>query len=474
MAPPEERSAKFMTSFDSDIVSGSVVRSVVKLAWPIAITQLIAGIHGIVDQILVGNYVSFSAQAAIGVSWLLFLVIFVFLSSLFHGMNILIARYSGRQDGETVNRIAYVVFITSGYVIPLSIAPLGYFLSPALLDLVNAAPEVQVHALPYIRILFTASLPLFLMFAMNGAFQSSGNPKIPLYLGILTTVVNVIASYVLITGLGPFPELGTAGAAIGTCLGPIPSILIGLILIQKRKVIIGPPERLTIVPDFSVLKAVVRLGLPSGIQAVLLNIGGVALLRYIGSLEESAEAQAAYTICYAQLFAVVTWTGFGLRAACSTVMGQNMGAGKSERGKRAVYVGAGLGLLWAAAFGLLFWTLPNTLLGFFFIEDVLVLDIGANLLHFLTFSGLFVAVALAFTGGLQGAGDTKKPMYIAFVSQIVVLLGVCAVYESMGRLSTNAIWTAILVSHMSRFALSYIVFARGKWEGITVEIDQGA
>lgn len=463
-----------MTSFDSDIVSGSVVRSVVKLAWPIAITQLIAGIHGIVDQILVGNYVSFSAQAAIGVSWLLFLVIFVFLSSLFHGMNILIARYSGRQDGETVNRIAYVVFITSGYVIPLSIAPLGYFLSPALLDLVNAAPEVQVHALPYIRILFTASLPLFLMFAMNGAFQSSGNPKIPLYLGILTTVVNVIASYVLITGLGPFPELGTAGAAIGTCLGPIPSILIGLILIQKRKVIIGPPERLTIVPDFSVLKAVVRLGLPSGIQAVLLNIGGVALLRYIGSLEESAEAQAAYTICYAQLFAVVTWTGFGLRAACSTVMGQNMGAGKSERGKRAVYVGAGLGLLWAAAFGLLFWTLPNTLLGFFFIEDVLVLDIGANLLHFLTFSGLFVAVALAFTGGLQGAGDTKKPMYIAFVSQIVVLLGVCAVYESMGRLSTNAIWTAILVSHMSRFALSYIVFARGKWEGITVEIDQGA
>ncbi len=461
-----------MTSFDSDIVSGSVVRSVVKLAWPIVITQLIAGIHGIVDHILVGNYVGFYAQAAIGVSWQLFLVIFVFLSSLFHGMNILIARYSGRQDGETVNRIAYVVFITSGYLIPLFVAPLGYFLSPALLDLVNAKPEVQEHALPYIRILFTASLPLFLMFAMNGAFQSSGNPKIPLYLGILTTVVNVIASYILITGLGPFPELGTAGAAIGTCLGPLPSILIGLILIQRRKVVIGPPERFSIVPDLGVLKAVVRLGLPSGIQAVLLNIGGVALLSFIGSLEESAEAQAAYTICYVQLFSVVTWTGFGLRAACVTVMGQNIGAGKNERGKRAVYVGAGLGFLWAAAFGALFWTFPDTLLGFFFIEDVLVLDIGSSLLHFLTFSGVFIAVTLAFTGGLQGAGDTRKPMYIAFVSQIVVLLGVCAVYESMGRLSTDVIWTAILVSHMSRLILTYIVFARGKWGDINVEIGQ--
>ena len=463
-----------MTSFDSDIVSGSVVRSVVKLAWPIAITQLIAGIHGIVDQILVGNYVSFHAQAAIGVSWQLFLVIFVFLSSLFHGMNILIARYSGRQDREAINRIAYDVFITSGYLILLFIAPLGYFLSPALLDLVNAEPEVQEHALPYLRILFTASLPLFLMFVLNGAFQSSGNPKIPLYLGILTTIVNVIASYILITGLGPFPELGTAGAAIGTCLGPLPSILIGLILIQRHKVVIGPPERFSIFPDLSVLKAVIRLGLPSGIQAVLLNIGGVALLSFIGSLEESAEAQAAYTICYVQLFSVVTWTGFGLRAACATVMGQNMGAGKNERGKQVVYVGAGLGFLWAAAFGALFWIFPDTLLGFFFVEDVLVLDIGSSLLHFLTFSGVFIAVTLAFTGGLQGAGDTRKPMYIAFISQIVVLLGVCAVYESMGRLSTNVIWTAILVSHMSRLTLTYIMFARGKWDNIKVEIGQKA
>ena len=65
-------------------------------------------------------------------------------------------------------------------------------------------------------------------------------------------------------------------------------------------------------------------------------------------------------------------------------------------------------------------------------------------------------------------------MYIAFISQIVVLLGICAVYESMGRLSTNVIWTAILVSHMSRFTLTYIMFARGKWENIKVEIGQKA
>ena len=463
-----------MTSFDNDIVSGNVVRSVVKLAWPIIITQLIAGIHGIIDHILVGNYVGFHAQAGIGVSWQLFLVIVVFLSSLFHGMNILVARYSGRQDHEAVNRITYEVLVASAYLLLFFGAPVGYVLSPILRDLVNAQPEVQAHALPYIRILFTSSLPLFIMFVLNGAFQSSGNPKIPLYLGILTTIVNVIVSILLITGVGPFPEMGAVGAAIGTCIGPLPAVVIGLGLIHRRKVVIGPPQRLSIKPDFGVLRSVANLGLPSGIQAVLLNIGGAALMGFIGSLEESAEAQAAYVICYAQLFSVVTWTGFGLRAACATVMGHNMGAGKNERGKRAVYVGAFLGFLWSASFGLAFWMLPDTLLGFFGIADPLVLGIGSNLLHFLAFSGIFVAVTLAFTGGLQGAGDTRKPMYIAFVTQIIVLLGICAVYQSMGRLTTNVIWTSILVSHMSRFTLTYIMFARGKWENITVEIGQKA
>jgi Na+-driven multidrug efflux pump len=83
---------------------------------------------------------------------------------------------------------------------------------------------------------------------------------------------------------------------------------------------------------------------------------------------------------------------------------------------------------------------------------------------------MFVIMSLAFTGGLQGAGDTKKPMYIAFVSQIIVLLGVCAGFELIGELTTTKIWTAILVSHVSRLCMSYAVFARGNWRGIKVEI----
>ena len=499
-----------MSEFDDDIVSGSVLKSVWKVAWPVVITQLVAGIHGLIDYILVGRYVGSAALAGIGVAWILFLVILVLLSTFFHGMNIHIARYSGRRDHESVNRVFFETLKMSIYALIFIVAPVGYFLAPSLLDLVNAEPKVQVYALPYLRILFTTTMPLFIIFLLNGAFQSVGNPKIPLYFSVLTTICKVCLSYAFITGAGPFPELGAIGAAIGTCFGPIPSVIIALWLIFKHKTIIGFPKKLSFIPDTSVIIPIAVLGIPAGIQAVLLNIGGVILLYYVGSLQYSAEAQAAYTTCYLQLFTCVTWAGFGLRAACATVIGQNIGAGKTQRGIHAVNIGAILGGIWAAFFGVFYFNFPVTLLSIFglpgaaeqvqleaiipvlqglgqggilpgvFTEtvvthwqnDIKVVEFGAELLRYLAFSGVFVVIGLAYTGGLQGAGDTKSPMIAAFISQIIVLLGICVVFQQLGTLSTDKIWAAILISHLTRLAFVAVLFRLEKWKHIKVEIGE--
>ena len=460
-----------MKSFDEEIVSGNITRSVWKVAWPVILTQLTAGIHGIVDQILIGNYVGYKAQAGVGDSWQLFLVILVFLSSLFHGMNIVIARYSGRKDSDAVNRTFIETLKMSMYLLIFLVAPLGYWLAPYMLDWIKADPEVKAYAVPYLRLLFTGSFPLFIMFLLNGAFQSTGYAKIPLYFGIITAVFKMAVSYVLITGSGPFPEMGIMGAGIGTCIGPLPSVIIALYLIARHKVILGLPGNISFVPDWRIIRTVARIGIPSGIQAVLLNVGGAILLRFIGSLPHSAEAQAAYTICYVQLFSFVTWAGFGLRAACATVIGQNIGAGKPERGKKGVFVGAYIGFGWALFFGLWYWFYPGMLLGWFGVEDELVIEIGTELLNFLAFSGLFVVVTLAFTGGLQGAGDTKRPMVIAFITQIIVLLGICFFFQTRGELTDTVIWAAILIAHFSRLTLSFLMFEQGKWKDIEVELE---
>ncbi|MBI2435732.1 MAG: MATE family efflux transporter [Candidatus Hydrogenedentes bacterium] len=463
-----------MKTFDRDIVSGSVYRSVWKLTWPVTLLNLINGAHGFVHQILIGHFVVAehnAANAAVGMAWQVFLVVVVFIASLFHGMNVLIARYAGRQDRENLSRVAFHAFLASVYILVFIMAPLGYLLAPHLLRFVETPPDVYPHALPYLRIMFTCGAPLFLMFMFTGAFQASGEPKTPLKLGILSTILNIIISSVLITGAGPFPHLGTVGAALGTVLAATVSVSIAIGLILRRRMIILPPSQFTLIPDLSILKVITRIGVPTGIQGVLLNVGGVFLLRFIGTLENAAAALAAYTICYSQLFNLVSWVSFGLRSAAGTVMGQNIGAGDPRRGKHGVAIAALLGGVWAAFIGLFFWAVPIELLGLFGAVEGPVRAYGTSLLHYLSLSGIFLATALALTGGLQGAGETKLPMYIAFLTQIVILLGICSYYQGMGALTTERVWMAILISHGSRLLLTWLVFRTEKWAHTVVEID---
>ncbi len=460
-----------MKPFDTAITSGSVINSVWRLAWPMTLLSLVNGLHALVDHLLVGNFVpseANEANAAIGIAWQLFLVMVVFMASLFHGMNVLVARYAGRQEREILSRIVYNTLLTSVFALGLVAAPLGYFLSPYLLDWFNATEGVQAHALPYMRILFTGSVPLFMMFLLTGAFQASGDPKTPLFLGILTTIINIAASFVLIVFVG----LGTVGAALGTCLAPLAALTIALRLIVRGKLIVQLPERTMLKPDFTIIRRVMRIGIPTGIQAVIVNIGGALLIGIIGSLEHSAAAQAAYAICYTQLFAFVMWISFGLRGAAATMIGQNIGARKIDRGKKGVYVAGLMGLVWAGTIGVVFWTAPHGLLAMFDATDEPIASYGASLLRFLGLSGLAFSFAMSLTGGLQGTGDTTSPMVIAVISQIGVLLGLCFLADRSGYLSTNTIWAAILVSHIVRLLLSYMVFRRGRWARIRVELDQ--
>ncbi len=453
-----------MKSFDRELVSGNVVRSVWKLAWPAVLLRLIDGLHSVVDHILVGQFVGHEGNAAVGAAWLLFLVVMLLLVSLFQGMVVLASRYSGMQDRANLSDVVYQTLITTVYLIIFFIAPVGYFAAPYLLQLVNIRPEVEADALPYLRIMFTCSAPLFLNLLVTSAFQASGDAKTPLLLGVLTTTINIILSATLITGLGPFPALGTPGAALATALAPTVSIIIAFTLVYRGKTIIQRPPVYRLTPQWPVIKSIARIGGPTGVQAILLNLAGVIVFRKIGALEHSAAAQAAFTICYTQIFSLVTWASFGLRVASATLMGQNLGAGDASRGRRSVYVAAGMGMLWGMVLGVVFWFFPEPLLWLFDAADEPVVGFGVSLLRFSAVSGMFLAAGLALTGGLQGAGETKIPMYIAFVSQIVIMLGLLQIFDWLDVLTANHIWFAVMTSHICRWFITQIVFTFGAWE----------
>src|SRR5256714_423478 len=434
------------------------------------LTNAFGGVQGIVDHVLVGNLVGYQANAAIGVSWQIFLVVIVFISSLFTGMSVLVARFAGAGDSETVDRVVYQAFLTAIGLSLGILAPVGYFASPWLLDLVNAAPAVQAEALPYLRILFGFSSGMMIFFMLSGALRSAGDARTPMVLGIAMTVLNLLLNIVLIRGLGPIPSFGTRGSAMGTC---ITAWLVAIYALWKMWTggwVVAFPRGRGLGPDWTIIRELFRFGLPTGIQGIAMNIGGVLMLSFIGSLAQSAAAQAAFAVCYTQLFSLITWTSVGLMGASAACAGQNLGAGNPDRAAAAVHVAARIGITSAAFVGILFMLLPRQLLAIFGMHDPIVVDIGVQLLRVLSISGMLIAVALTYTGGLQGTGDTKSPLYISIVSQMIVPLTICFVIQQTSTLHPIHIWLAIFAGHATRCLLSVTRFNQGRWRNIAVRV----
>ena len=127
-------------TFDRSLVEGPLSGAIWKIVWPTLLQNIVAGLQGLVDHIMVGRFVGFEANAAIGVSWQIFLVVVVFIASLYSGMGVLVARLVGAHEPEKVNRVVFQVFLLSLVIGVCVFPPLGFFLSPMLLELVNAQP----------------------------------------------------------------------------------------------------------------------------------------------------------------------------------------------------------------------------------------------------------------------------------------------------------------------------------------------
>jgi putative MATE family efflux protein len=452
--------------FDRSLVEGPIGPAVWKLAWPTMLQNVIAGLQGVVDHILVGNLLGYTANAAIGVSWQIFLVVIVFMASLFTGQAVLVARYAGAGDSDRVNKTVQQALVTA-IAMYFIVAPIGYFATPFLLDFANASPAVRAMALPFLRVNFTFSIGMLLFFMLTSALRAAGDARTPMRLGVSMTILNVILNVILIRGMGPIPALGTMGSALGTVIASTTVSSFTLYQLLKGRLVIKLSRHMDWRPDFTIIRSLFRFGLPTGVQGIAMNVAGVMLLRFIGSLEQSAEAQGAYAIGYTELFSLITWTSVGLMGAAATIAGQNLGAGQPERVVQGVTAASRIGIGVAAAVGFMFVAFPNALLWLFGANDQAVALIAEELLQYLAVSGFFITVALTYTGGLQGTGDTRSPLFITLASQIAVPIGMCTAIQASRPLQATDIWMAIVLGHFTRCVLTVMRFRQGKWRAIS-------
>ena len=206
---------------------------------------------------------------------------------------------------------------------------------------------------------------------LGGAFRAAGDAQTPLRLGLAVTVLNAVLNVVLIRGLGPIPALGTTGAAIGTVTANAIVGGAGLLWLFSGRSVIRWSRVDELAARLALIRSLFAFGLPAGFQGIAMNVAGLFLLRFIGSLGHSAEAQAAYAVGYGELFSLVTWTSVGLMGATSAVVGpeprRRTCPERSERGpgdRRADRAWR-----WPRSSGLAFFFLPRTLFALFGLTD---------------------------------------------------------------------------------------------------------
>ena len=266
--------------------------------------------------------------------------------------------------------------------------------------------------------MFLFSIGMLLFFMLGGALRAAGDARTPLRLGVVMTVLNIALQRRPDFRARADPGVGHARRGDGhgareRCI--VSSAAIWMML--TGRLVVHFHRDMSWKPDWAIIRQLFRFGLPAGIQGVAMNIAGVLLLRFIGSLEHSAEAQAAYAVGYAELFSLITWTSVGLMGRRRRSRARTSAPGIPIARMRACIWPRGSA--WASRHRRRVVPAdPRTLLAIFGLDDPIVVALGPQLLRYLSVSGFFITVALTFTGGLQGTGDTRSPLFITLVSQV--------------------------------------------------------
>ncbi len=439
----------------------SVPLDVLRLALPATAEQMLSMMVGIVDTFLVGH-LGAASLAAVGLASQWIFLAYTLLGATATGSTALIARFTGAKERDQANRVVRQS-VWLGALIGLGCSLLGVVLARPAVLLLGAEAEVVSLSTSYLRIVAGFLFFSSLMFIGNACLRGAGDTRTPLYVMLVVNLVNISVAWTTINGLLGLPKLGVVGSALGAASGQLVGGLLVLLSLWKGRSGIG--LNLTgFRPDWGLIRRVLRIGLPTGVEQVFFRTGNMAYVRILATLGIAAYA--------ANQVAINSWSlsfmpGFGFAIAATTLVGQSLGAREPDeaqrRGFTTYWMGAGL----MALVGLSFVFFPTQIMGFF-TNDHEVIDLGALPLRIMGVFQPILAASMIFTGGLRGAGDTRYPMVVTAGGIWLVRLPLAYLFAiGLGWGLTGA-WSAMAIDLTIRAVLNFLRFRSGKWKAIAV------
>nr|WP_302927991.1 MATE family efflux transporter [Natronocalculus amylovorans] len=462
-----------------DMTTGAITPKLFTLAWPLVLGNLLQTFYNLADMFWVGR-VSDDAVAAVS---LMFPLSWMFISTAMGITAATIALVSQHVGAGNDRRADHVVAQTTllALVVSTALSALGLAFRYELLTLIGAEGQVFVEALAYIEIIFL-SIPLtFLFFAFRSSLQGAGDTKTAMWLMVASAGLNVVLDPFFILGWGPFPELGTQGAAVATFIARFAATAAGVYILLRGG--FGVQLRVAdLKPDPQILKKLVGIGYPATIDGWARSFAAVVMAAFVARF--SVAAIAAYGIGVRLMS--VSWSVAGaVGQATATGVGQNLG---SETPDRAVEVtwkatAATMGML-AVAAGLVI-AFPATAMEIFISEQA-VIDEGVRFLQIVAPSWAFFGGVMVIQGAFRGAGVTKVAMVLSFLSRWIFRIPLALVLAFAWTITVpgvgieiaaldygvSGLWVAYTTAAVLSFGVAVVWFSRGTWKDGVIATDR--
>jgi putative MATE family efflux protein len=446
---------------ERDYTVGPVGPALVMLSVPMVLEMVMESLFAVVDVFYVSR-VSAEAVATVGVTESMLTIVYTVAMGLGIGAMAVVSRRIGEKDDEGAAQAA-VQAIALALLVALAVGAVGYFNAERLLRLMGATPSMIDSSIGYTKVMFAGNATVTLLFLNNAIFRGAGDPAIAMRMLWLGNAINIVVCPFFIFGLGPFPEMGVTGAAVGTNIGRGTAVATQLwMLWSGRSRIHILPRHLVLVPK--VMWNVCRLSGSGFIQILIDTSSYIGLVRIISTF--GPDVLAGYTIgIRTVIFAILP--AWGLSNAAATMVGQALGAGKPERAEEAVWTAAKYNAIVLGVVSVFFVTFAPWIVSIY-TSDPLVAPHATNCLRIVSTGFVFFAYGLVFTQAFNGAGDTWTPTWInlgCFWVWQIPLAWLLAISLAMGP---SGVFIAMTVAFSTLAIASGVIFRRGWWKTRTV------
>ncbi len=440
-----------------DYTDGPIGRAVLLLAVPMVLEMVMESIFAVVDVFFVSK-LGADAVATVGLTESLLALVYTVAMGLAIGVTATVSRRIGERDPEAAARTA-VQGIFLGILVSVGIAAVGIAFAEDLLRLMGASPTVVATGAGYTRVMLGGNGVILLLFLINAAFRGAGDAAIAMRVLWTANLINIVLAPSLIFGVGPLPELGVTGAAVGTTIGRGTGVLLQLWLLTRpgRRVQVA---RRHVVADPALMWRLVRLSATGMLQILIATASWIGLVRVIATFGSSA--LAGYTIgIRVILFALLP--AWGLSNAAATMVGQGLGAGKPERAERAVWVAGAYNVVFLGVVGLTF-VIGAPWIVRLFTQDPTVIPIASTCLRIVSLGFPFYAYGMVLTQSFNGAGDTWTPTLLNLLCYWCLEIPLAWFLAREAGLGPTGAFIAIMAAFSMIAVLSAVLFRRGRWK----------